>query len=537
MSDRSPTADSHSQLSRCTRRREMVACVKTGLNLGRFLRSGLGVVLCSAGHSSSALAENWRLEPAVSVRETWTDNVGLVTSEFARSDFVTEVSPSLSVRGRGSRGRVDIDYRPTALFYARQSGRNDFLNLLNASGAVEAIERLLFVDARAQITQQAISAFGPQPSSNVNSTSNRTETRVFSLSPYLKGIVGDLASYEVRYQASTTRTQEQTVAQGDSRILTVDLASVSDFASFGWLADFRNASYDFRVGQDVKAHRARGTLIYRIDPELWISARGGQESNDFSGSNRAYSTYGIGLQWAPTARTRVSAEHDKRFFGTGYRYSFRHRTQGISFDLLASKDDTTTTDQLTRNSVGTLFERFSELLSGQIPDARQRAEQVRQLLTRTGIPQEPIPQAGFLSASVQVEKRIEGSIALMGTRNTWTLSGYQRDTRAITSLEESFATDSTLSPEVRELGIFLNLNHRLTVHTSATASAAWQRNRGSGNDPTQTISRRLELLLNRQITPSTSGLVGLRAVRSNGSGRGASDFRENALFGGLTHQF
>lgn len=504
----------------------------------RLIRIAWGVAVSSVSVVSPSFAENWRIQPTVSVRETWTDNVALVPASQARSDFVTEISPSLTIQGRGSRARMDIDYRPTALVYARDSGRNDVLNLLNASGVFEAIERFLFVDAHAQITQQTVSAFGPQAASNVSDTSNRTETRLFSVSPYVKGIAGGLATYEARYQLSSTRTQAEAGVQGDSRVLSGNLASITDFASFGWVVDFRDARYDFRSGQDVNTQFFRGTLIYHFDPELWFFARGGRERNDYADENRSFTTRGVGVEWAPTGRTRISAEHEKRFFGWGHRYTFRHRTQGVSYSLLASKEDTTTSDQLTRNSVGTLFERFSDLLLAQFPDPQQRAEQVRQLLARTGISQEPIPQAGFLSSAVQLERRVEGSVALMGARNTWTLSGYHRNSQPLTLVNDAAIPDSLAASEVSELGLFLNVNHRLSAQSSVSALASWQRNRGAGNDAVQAISRRLEMMVARQLSPSTTGSIGFRMVRFDGGGvPTANDYRENAIFGGVSHQF
>ena len=95
-----------------------------------------GVAISTAGISSPSFADNWRIQPAVSVRETWTDNVTLVPSSQARSDFVTEISPSLTIQGRGSRARMDVDYRPTALIYARDSGRNDVLNHAECFGCI-----------------------------------------------------------------------------------------------------------------------------------------------------------------------------------------------------------------------------------------------------------------------------------------------------------------------------------------------------------------------------------------------------------------
>ena len=83
----------------------------------------------------------------------------------------------------------------------------------------------------------------------------------------------------------------------------------------------------------------------------------------------------------------------------------------------------------------------------------------------------------------------------------------------------------------------MNVNHRLTAQDSVLATASWSRNRGAGNDALQTISRRIELVVSRQFSPLTSGSMGLRTARFDGGGNAANDYRENAIFGGLSHQF
>lgn len=498
----------------------------------RYLVLGVG----SLGLAAPSVALDWRVRPEIQLRETWTDNVLLERSSVKRSDFVTEVTPMLGVTGRGARVQVTFDYHPSVLLYAKESNANNFLNYLNAQGVVEAIERFLYVDARAQISQQAISAFGPQLTASANDNSNRTETRVVSLTPYIKGSLGGLATYEARYQASSTSTEDASASQGKSRVISGELASATDFASFGWLADFKDAKYDFRDARDVEAQRVRATLIYHFDPELWFFGRVGRERNDFAVVTRNHTILGFGMEWAPTARTRFSGEHEKRFFGSGYKLSLRHRTPGVSFSLLAARQDTTTSEQLTRNTIGALFERFSELYSGQFPDAQEREERVRSLLARTGIPAEPIPQAGFLSSSVQLERRLEGTVAFLGQRNTVTFSGFQRTSKDLdTGVGQIPGGD--LQPEVREIGFSMNLNHRIASNLSVSGAGGWQRNRGEGETTSEIRSKRFELVLNRQFSAWTTGLLGVRRVWFDARSGGTTDYQENAVFAGVSHRF
>lgn len=479
----------------------------------------------------------WTIEPAIGLRGTWTDNIGLQPRGAERSEFATEILPSIAIRGRGARARLDFEYQPTALIYARDSQNNDILNSLSALGTVEAVERILFLDARAQITQQSVSPFGTQTTSNVNSTSNRTETRILSLSPYSRGLIGDWALYDLRYQASITRTADDVGANSDSRTWSARLESARAFANLGWILEYQDSRNTFDDGDATRGRIGRATVTYRIRPELAVFARGGSEYNNYTGPNDHHVTHGFGLQWAPTERTRISAENDKRFFGRGYLYSVQHRTSQTAWSLIASKDETTTTSQLTRSSVGSLLDRFSDLATAQSTDPDQRANQARQLLSSTGFEPQSIPQAGYLSAGILLEKRIEGSVALIGVRNTGTLSAYRRDTRQLTVLTAQASGNNLLQPDVRERGFTVNWNHRLSALTSFSLGSAWQRNSGAGNDGAQTTLRRLDLTVQRQLGPRTTASAGIRHVRSDSQGEADSDYRENAILVAVSHRF
>lgn len=504
--------------------------------------AGVPLVVLSTGLISPAnaadwKADPWRVEPSITGQETWTDNVNLQPSTNARSDLITEISPGLSIHGAGGRVRADLDYRLTGLLYARDSALNDTQNFLNASGVVEAVEKILFVEARAQIAQQTISAFGIQPASNASATANRTETRNFSVSPYSKGSLGQWAAYDVRFQTAATRTKEETGTDSNVRRWDGRVASTTSLASFGWVLDYQNVRNDFRNGLDTKSTWARGTITYNIDPNLRVFARGGKETNNYFVEDRSYTTHGLGLEWAPTERTQLSLENDKRFFGRGYRYAFRHRTPHTAWNFVATQDATTTTNQLTKNPTGTAFDRFFDLLASQVPDPVQRAEQVRQLLISTGIPPESIPQAGFLATSVFIEKRAEASVALLGVRNTMTLSLFRSESKPV-SLNASAADDFVVASRIVQRGAGVDWNHKLSSLSSLATMLRWERNSGSGTSTAeQTTLRSVSVALDTQLSPKTTGSIGLRHVRFDSEGGSGSDYRENAVLASVVHRF
>ncbi len=504
----------------------------------RFLASIVVMPIVCVGVPMTSFAANWRVESTVQLRETWTDNVTLQPGSLAKSDFVSEFMPGLRIREDGSRTRLDVDYRPVALFYADDSGRNDFLNQLNGFGVGELVEGHLFVEAHALISQQVVSAFGPQPTSIATTTNNRTETRQFSLSPYLKGRIGDVAIYEVRARESLTSTKSGTDADGKGQLLKARISDDPGSSRLGWIGEFKRQRNDYDSARDTVASLVRGTLVAYLSPEFWVFGRGGGESNDFTGERHNHGTYGFGFEWAPTSRSRVSGEVDERYFGHGFRLLARHRFERFAFEVVATRDDTNVAEQLERNPLGTLFERFSELYSASIANPEERDDRVRRLLANTGMPRESIPHAGYLTGGQLLERRIEATLAANGIRNTASFSAFRRHTIQLTrpiGLDPDVPFDG---PEVRETGVSGNFSHQFTTRTSLLVSGAWTRNTGTGAESPKTIVRRVELVGNTRLGPRTSGSVGLRYARSSADGVNLlSGYRERAVFGLLSHSF
>ncbi|MEP6657154.1 MAG: TIGR03016 family PEP-CTERM system-associated outer membrane protein [Betaproteobacteria bacterium] len=158
-------------------------------------------------------AESAQVTPAITLRSTLTDNVNLAPSDRRQSDLVIEVAPSVRVNTDTARLKLRLFYQLDGLIDSRESSRSEIRNQLDATGTVQAIENFLFVDLRGNVQQVAISPFGARPPSNANFTDNRTESRTFLISPYVRGRIVNLADYTLRYsetfpdpaQGSTTR--------------------------------------------------------------------------------------------------------------------------------------------------------------------------------------------------------------------------------------------------------------------------------------------------------------------------------------------
>jgi hypothetical protein len=87
------------------------------------------------------------------------------------------------------------------LVYARTSENDYIAPEASVTGTFEAVERLFFVDASANVTQQYVSPFGARSVALANATQNRYTAQAYTISPYTKGSAGDGVSYLLRQQS------------------------------------------------------------------------------------------------------------------------------------------------------------------------------------------------------------------------------------------------------------------------------------------------------------------------------------------------
>ena len=161
--------------------------------------AALGQPVDSAVTAPRALS----IVPTLSIDETFTNNARLSSSD-RRSDLITRVAPGVRITSTGGRVRGFLSYDLGVVHYANDSAPRELQNSLNAALSVEAIQNRAYVDIMAAVGQASISAFGTQSSDPGLVNSNQTEVRSWSVSPYLRGQLSDLAVYEARLTQTAT---------------------------------------------------------------------------------------------------------------------------------------------------------------------------------------------------------------------------------------------------------------------------------------------------------------------------------------------
>ncbi|MGR8920791.1 MAG: TIGR03016 family PEP-CTERM system-associated outer membrane protein, partial [Gammaproteobacteria bacterium] len=162
----------------------------------RVLPLALLVLLLSA--PAAALGGDWRLTPRFTVQETFTDNVAQ-TEVDPQDDFITELTPGISLRGRSRRLSSNVDYNFRRNIYANNPRLDDSNHQLQGRSDLEVIEDHVFVEANSTISQQLLNSQGFVSRNQRSRNGNRQDATRYEVSPRFRERFGSWATAEFRY--------------------------------------------------------------------------------------------------------------------------------------------------------------------------------------------------------------------------------------------------------------------------------------------------------------------------------------------------
>lgn len=471
----------------------------------------------------------WSFVPRITVGETFTDNVD-PGSGIKRADAITEITPGFRLLSDTARLHAYADFQAAQYLYARGSYHQQPQLSLNTFGTFEAIEKRFYIDFSGNISQQSISAFGPQVASNAIIDNNRTELSTYRLSPYLRGRVGRVADYELRYASSWSHSNSAFSSNVAVQDLSARLTSSDTKARIGWTLEASQQDTSYSMGTRTDSERYRGLISYQFAPDFKISGSEGQESNNYFASGRqTQTTSGYGLDWTPTERTVISLFREKRFFGEGHNYTISHRTPLLALKYTDTKDVSVLPNQGATVGMGSIYDLYYSQLTSAFPDPVQRAQAVNSLLAQTGISPSAQVISGFLVSSASLLERQSLSVVLNGRRNTATLTLL----RSVQSILGSAvgSTDFALASSVTQKGVSASWALRTTPLSSLTTTAALQESNGSGLTSRQ---KTLNMTYTTRIKAQTNLSAGFRTGTYTSN---TISYRENAVLATLTARF
>jgi uncharacterized protein (PEP-CTERM system associated) len=485
--------------------------------------------------ASMAGAQTVRVVPSLAITETLTSNVNLAPSSSAKSDLISSFAPAFSVSEQSARTRLTGDVSMPILIYARTGSGNDtVVPQVNLTGNIEALDKWLYIDGNASVSQQYASPFGPRPADVQNINQNRYTAQSYSISPYVKRALPGEMQIEIRDTNTWTKLNNAPTTDGTTAYTNVVYALVSRSPlPLGWETSYTRSEVKFG-SQPLVTQLGRANLVYQADPELQLSLRTGYEDDDFGLTKVRSSIYGLGARWQPNQRTTVNGYWEHRFFGSSYQAGFTYRTTLLAWDASFSRDITTLPQQLAAGA-GVLDTRtlLNQLFLAQFPDPIQRQQFIEQYIIEHGLSQfSPNPNALFTNQTY-LTQQASTSIGLLGVRNAIFLTLFHVRTNAIVSTTDVAAISQV--NDNTQLGGTLVWTHNLASNLSFVASGTAARTTGNGAQAGSTRQGTINLSLSSALGPKTSISAGARyfIVRSDL----ADDIHESAIFVTVSHVF
>ncbi|RFP19501.1 TIGR03016 family PEP-CTERM system-associated outer membrane protein [Duganella sp. BJB475] len=482
-----------------------------------------------------AIPAEWTVTPSVRLRESYSDNMNLAPPAQARGEFTTEVSPGIAVSTSGPRFKLSLDYSLQKIAYTHQADRTT--QQLDASGHADVLREWLYLDARSSISQQNISAFGPQLLDPAQVTGNNSTVRATSVSPYLKHYFHGLATAQLRYDY-------QRVSSG--RLLNVhsddtSLQLTGDNGGQGWNWDLRanRKNIDDSTLPKVTMSDVALTLSYPVNSRLSLFATDGYEKNDYhsSGAQPQGRHWSLGGTWTPSPRTKLAVSVGRRYFGNTYSLDAEYRLRSMYWTLNYNEDITTTHGEFLSIPPTGLGDFLYQLWATRIPDPQTRLQTVKLFLLVSQI-LGPNGNVNFFSHRYYLQKDLKLATVYSGPRSAlaFSLSSSRRTAQTSNAIDSPLLGPDQLALEdrTRQNTAQAGWNYRMSPRSNLTVATSLSRAESLSTGRTD-HNGALTVSLNHQLQPKVSASIDLRHVRHSSNAGG--NYRENGIGAALMVAF
>lgn len=484
-------------------------------------------------------AQSPHFQTSVSVSETFTDNADATRN--GRSDWITEVTPAVSIsRSSGHvTGTLDASFRN--LVYVRDSSLSESFVTLSGRGQVEVIDDSFFVDVNSSISRNNLSSFGGRPQWDSSNSGSQAETRYFSLAPRWAGHIGTSdVQFSMNYNAQVlsygSDLNQQNQGTFRARLFDPHAGSL-----FGWSVDFTKIDSGYQNGsqQENNDTSLTGTLVYYATKQLSLKGIFGTETNNYTsdGKDETGPLTGYGVSWRPSPATSIDGLVEHHNYGDTYDAKFNYRRPLSSYTFGTSRHISTSFDTATSSQGSYYYNLVSSSLISQYPDPIQRDQATRSVLKTLGITNNS-SFGNFATNALFWDQRMDAGFSLIGVRHTLAFSGYlsNRDRingNGVTSSTDDFANND----HVKGRGWTVSLSHELTPDAHLTGALYWSNSTGTGGGPDQdTRDKGVTLGYSKKLSPKTTSSLNFRHNSSTDSDS-ANDYTENAVTAGLSHSF
>ncbi len=487
----------------------------------------------------SARAERWSIDASVSSQLMWTSNGDLGLGVSGQSDSVLDVRPRISLRGEGARLRISGSAGLDAVTSAHGTQPSRVLPQADLNARLEAVERLLFLEAAVRAMQTSQNVFGLRPESG--STQNALTTSLVRFSPYIEASAGPDLRYRLRsdnsWTSERTSTNSPAASLASGRFGRHSVMLEHDPRPLGWRVEAERAEtrYDDPLREPLVLDVARASVDYAIGQDFSAGVRAGHERTSFTTLNPNTTIYGLQAKWQPSSRTTLTAFEEKRFFGRAWRLSFDHRMPRLAWNVALSRSLNTTPQTLAdlppTDNVAALLD---AMFTTRFPDPTERARVVQDYMASQGLPTSTLSPITLYSQRLSIVTLRSARVVLTGARNSLALSAFQ--SRSEDALDAGPLATGDPAANNTQYGAALAWSQRMSKTVGVAAGVDWSRITSLRPvTPERTIQHSASLRITIQAAPKTSAFLGARyrKLESNVVPSG----RDGAVTVGLEHRF
>lgn len=460
-------------------------------------------VLASQGLS----AGDWKLSDSISADLTYVDRSG----RNKNSGTVLQLSPRLSLRGKGGRSEADINYGVTASIGGGTTDPKDLSHNLRGRGSVEIIENKFTLGANASARLVGNSSTSGTVDA-INAKTDGRQSYSFQITPEFRHHLNKYADIVSRNTVDYVGYSGEGNDGSREYRANIGIRSGRYFGPLSWSVniDQTKTSFEDSARSDDESETVRVGVGYRLSRKWQLRADVGYEDNDVETArdDTDGSTWNVGVDWTPNPRTSVSANYGSRYLGNTFSGSIKHRSRRTTLSANLSRDiSNRRTSQLSFFRALIFDQRINDFIRD--PATGQALEFI-------------IPELNQIDENF-VNTQLRLGMTVSGRRTSVSLSGdlSNRDYEVSDLDEDSY-------------GLTLSVSRSLGSGYSGTFSSKItnvDRSGGGGND-TYDVS----LSLSKKFSPRTRGSIDLLHREENGSGN-SDDYTENRIGISLTSSF
>ncbi len=487
---------------------------------------------------AASQAQHWSVAPSAQVAVTASTNATGAASGQERKDVITSLKPEIDIKNGDSAAlRVHLRMGLDMVAYANGSQPNRIYPLLVADERAELVDHLLFLDSGVSVRGAERDPYAARE--QAGSSQNRQMTSVYRVSPSVRHAFSPTDSLLAQYEEIYTHGDAATDA--NQRLSSVHLRLARTPLPFGGFVDFESRTTRF-PGAGASSWRVdslKAGVDVVIRKELVIGPVLGRERTSLFLQDHSDGVYGAHLEWTPSERTRLSAEAERRFFGSAWAIDAQHRSP---FVLLALHWGRAPENAVTVAGTGLagsdLGAVLNAMLTTRIPDATARQAAVSTLIASRGLATDLQGPIEVRADYPQLQDNLRATVALLGSRNIITLNIYAQTLRQLQRSGDTVGNLVAPTADSRQLGASLNINRKLTPEMTLDLTTNWSRITGlatrAGDQTTDWLVR---VSLARQLAPRTALALGLQHDRVATNVRSGVSFNAASAYVGLTQRF